>query len=125
MGFLFIPLDMLRTGSFIIVLPFLFTSCGEEEKKVKIPDYVLDQEKFSDVLVDFSLAEAASSINILNLKRPGELDTVYAFNPLIDHNITKETLDTTFYFYSHHPKQFKEVYDMVLEKLSRLQASRK
>jgi hypothetical protein len=116
---------MLRCFGLICVFLLLLSSCGEEEKKVKVPDNVLDQEKFSELLVDFALAESASAINIMNLKRPGELDTVYAFNPLIDNNVKRETLDTTLYFYSHHPKEFKKVYEMVLEKLSKMQASRK
>lgn len=115
---------MLRLSAFIFLLLVLF-SCGEEEKKTRIPDNVLDKEKFSDLLVDFSLAESAGSINILNLTRPGQMDSAYAFNPLIDNNVKRATYDTTIYFYSRHPKEFKEVYEMVLEKLSKMQASRK
>ena len=81
-------------------------------------------EKFSDVIVDFSLAESAASLNVLNV--PGlKGDTVYAFNPLLDNKVERTTFDTTLYFYSHHPKLFKEVYVLALEKLSKLQASRK
>ena len=89
-----------------------------------IPDHVLDKEQFSDVIVDFSLAESAASLNILNTPAT-KSDTVYAFNPLIDNNIKRVTFDTTLYFYSHNPKLFKEVYVLALEKLSKLQASRK
>lgn len=89
-----------------------------------IPDYVLDKEKFSDVLVDFTLAESAAGINILNLQG-AKGDTVYAFNPLFDNNVKRETFDTSLYFYSHNPKLFKEVYNLTLEKLSKMQASRK
>jgi hypothetical protein len=108
---------------FIFAFFLIAVSCGVQEQKV--PENVLDQEKFSDLIVDFALAESASAINIMNLKRQGEMDTAYAFNPLIDNNVKQETLDTTIYFYSRHPKQFKEVYEKVLEKLSRMQASRK
>lgn len=108
----------------IFIFSILLTSCGEGEKEIAIPDYVLDKEKFSDVIVDFSLAESAASMNILNT--PGHRgDTVYAFNPLLDNNIKRVTFDTTVYFYSHNPKLFKEVCVLALEKLSKLQASRK
>ncbi|MBN8692011.1 MAG: DUF4296 domain-containing protein [Bacteroidetes bacterium] len=97
-------------------------SCKEDENT--IPAHVLDKEKFSDVIVDFTLAESASGINVLNV--PGQkTDTVYSFNPLLDNNITKAEFDTSLYFYSHHPKIFREVYEIALEKLSRMQASRK
>ena len=106
-----------------VLLCFLF-SCNTAEKEASIPENVLDKEKFSEVIVDFTLAESASGINVLNVQG-GKGDTVYAFNPLIDNNVKRETFDTTLYFYSHHPKLFKEVYELVLEKLSKLQASRK
>lgn len=108
----------------ILTISVFLSACGGEKKDVAIPDYVLDKEKFSDLIVDFTLAESAASINILNA--PGTKgDTVYAFNPLIDNNIKRSTFDTTLYFYSHHPLAFKEVYVLALEKLSKMQASRK
>lgn len=107
----------------IFIFSFLFAACGEETE-VAIPDYVLDKEKFSDLIVDFSLAESAASLNILNVPAT-KGDTVYAFNPLLDNNIKRVTFDTTLYFYSRNPKLFKEVYVLALEKLSQLQASRK
>jgi hypothetical protein len=84
----------------------------------------MDKEKFSEVIVDFALAESASGINVLGVA-PQRGDTVYAFNPLLDNNVKRTVFDTTLYFYSHHPKLFKEVYVLALEKLSKMQASRK
>lgn len=111
--------------TFHILAVIFFTACGGEEKEeIDIPDHVLDKERFSELIVDFSLAESAATVNILNV--PGQRgDTVYAFNPLLDNNIKRATFDTTLYFYSHHPKLFKEVYELALEKLSKMQASRK
>lgn len=113
---------MRTTGIVFLSLLMSFTSCKEDENT--IPAYVLDKEKFSDVIVDFTLAESASGINVLNVPN-GKADTVYSFNPLLDNNITKTQFDTSLYFYSHHPILFRQVYEMTLEKLSRMQASRK
>lgn len=115
---------MLNWFSKIVTVVMLFSSCSAIEKETPVPANVLDKEKFSDVLVDFTLAESVSGINILNVQGK-KADTVYAFNPLIDNNVKRKTFDTTVYFYSHNPKQFKKVYELVLEKLSKLQASRK
>ena len=108
--------------AYIPALLSLFVSCNNPSEK--IPDYALNKEEFSELLVDFTLAESAANINVLNVAGL-KGDTVYAFNPLLDHNISKEKFDTTLYYYSHHPEQFKEVYALVLEKLNRLQTSRK
>lgn len=115
---------MLNWSSFIFTIVIVCSSCHGTEKEIPIPKNVLDKEKFSDVIVDFTLAESASGINILNVQGK-RTDTVYAFNPLIDNKVKPEMFDTSLYFYSHHPRQFKEVYELVLEKLSKLQASRK
>lgn len=106
----------------LLSLPIGFISCKEDEDL--IPPHVLDREKFSDVIVDFTLAESAAGINVLNVQGQ-KIDTVYSFNPLIDNNITKAQFDTSLYFYSHHPKLFRQVYEISLEKLNRMQASRK
>lgn len=107
---------------FHILFVVILFSC--KQKTVKAPDYVLDKDAFSNVIVDFTLAESAANSNVLNVTGL-KGDTVYAFNPLLDNNITREKFDTSLYYYSHHPAQFKEVYDLALEKLSRLQSSRK
>lgn len=109
-------------GFLFLSLLLVGLSCKEDENI--IPAHVLDRENFSDVIVDFTLAESAAGINVLNVQGQ-KIDTVYSFNPLLDNNITQAQFDTSLYFYSHHPKLFREVYEIALEKLSRLQASRK
>jgi hypothetical protein len=123
-GFFICIFKQLKLSLKIIILSAVLYACSNEKKEVPIPDNVLDKETFSDVLVDFSLAESASGINILAVST-AKGDTVYAFNPLLDNNVKRTTFDTTLYFYSHHPKLFKEVYVLTLEKLSKMQAARK
>lgn len=107
------------------LLVFVAFSCSEkQEVVVVVPENVLDKEKFSDLICDFTLAETAANINIKKVDGQ-KFDSVYAFNPLLEHNISKNTFDTTIYFYSHNPTLFKEVYELSLEKLSKMQDSRK
>lgn len=106
----------------IIAVMLLLHACKSGSDK--IPDYALNKDEFSDLLVDFTLAESAANINVLNVTGL-KGDTVYAFNPLLDRNVSKQKFDTTLYYYSHNPEQFKEVYALVLEKLNKLQTSRK
>lgn len=107
-----------------LIALFLLLVSACVEKNESVPVNVLDKDKFSDLIVDFTLAESAAGINVLNVHGQ-KTDTVYAFNPLIDNNITKRDFDTTLYYYSHRPKLFKEVYELSLEKLSKMQSSRK
>ncbi len=114
----------MQKSIFVFCFVLFFLSCGEQKNEIKIPANVLDKEKFSQLICDFTMAEAATSVNVKNVFG-NKSDSAYAFNPLYDNDITKKTFDTTVYFYSHHPALYKEVYELTLEKLSRLQSSRK
>ena len=109
--------------AFYTVAFILFCRCTQIKPEVKIPANVLTKEKFSQLICDFTLAEAAASINIKNAEG-NKNDSVYSFNPLFDNGIDRKTFDTTVYFYSHNPRLFKEVYELSLEKLSRMQSTR-
>jgi hypothetical protein len=107
-----------------LVLFLFLTCCSKTAGTEQIPAYVLDKEKFSDVIRDFTLAESAAITNIKNVPA-NKADSVYAFNPLSDNGIKRAQFDSSLNFYSHHPALFKEVYQLALEKLSKMQAARK
>jgi len=99
-------------------------SCGQiEEESDVIPDTVLDKEKFIQVLLDFSLAESATNLNIKNLSG-SKFDSAYAFNPLKENNISRALYDSSLSFYSRNPKLFKKIYEEVLVRLSNMQVQR-
>jgi hypothetical protein len=106
-------------------LLLVFWGCGEseEEKKVEIPSYVLNEEQFTKLLTDYALAESAANLNVKNVAL-NKTDSVYAFNPLVENNVSKEQYDSTLSFYVHHPLLYKKVYENVLESLTKFQAAR-
>ncbi|MGZ3932093.1 MAG: DUF4296 domain-containing protein [Bacteroidia bacterium] len=108
----------------LLSVALLVFSCSHEAPPEAIPDNVLDKEKFSQLICDFTLAESAASINIKNVQA-NKMDSVYGFDPLAENGVDRKTFDTSLYFYCRHPVLFKEVYQLTMEKLSRLQASRK
>lgn len=91
------------------------------EQEVKIPRNVLKEEEFAGVLVDFALAESASTMNIKGVPS-NRLDSVYRFDPLKEHGVRKSQFDSTQDFYTRHPVLYKRVYEIVLENLSELEA---
>ena len=82
-------------------------ACGKETS-VEIPGNVLDKEKFTKVLVDFALAEAAANMNIKGSETL-KIDSVYAFDPLKENNVSKAQYDTTLAFYSNHTELYNQV----------------
>jgi hypothetical protein len=99
----------------------LVSSCGSgSEEDIDVPTGVLNEETFTKVLVDFSLAESASNLNVKNVS--GEkMDSTYAFDPLKENKISKAEYDSAISFYSKHPALYKKVYENVLTTLSKLQ----
>ena len=99
------------------------TACGDEKVRSR-PDYVLSEAQFVEVLVDFALAESAASINIKNV-RSDMIDSVYAFDPLAQHGVSKVDYDSTIAWYARDPALYKEVYQKVLARLSEMESRRK
>jgi hypothetical protein len=108
---------------FIIVLCLaLCASCApRDEENVPAPDYILKEDVFIDVLTDCYLGEGAAGINVKNVTGV-RFDSAYLFNPFEDRRISKQQFDTTIVWYSQHPKKLKEVYNKLLENLSRILA---
>lgn len=108
----------------LAVLIFLLSFCAaKENNEVEAPKEILSKEVFTKLLTDYALAESAANMNIKNatLQR---LDSVYAFNPLAEHNIRKSQYDSAIAFYSSRPDLYKKIYEDVLVALSELQTKR-
>lgn len=108
-------------------IPFLFivilSACTAIEDKVRIPDTVLSEEKMAEVMVDVHLLEAALNINNYSKDQVVMNNSI---NPNSDifkkNNITKKQYDESFEFYSKNPALLTEVYQLVLNNLSKMQA---
>ncbi len=102
----------------LALIPFLF-SCGEEKKEVAIPADVLPKEKMAMVITDVHLAEASADLKTL----PDSSSTEkIGFQKIYEKNqISKAQYDTSLSFYVNHPELLNEVYEMVLNELSKRQ----
>jgi hypothetical protein len=104
----------------ILLVSALLAACNEpDERKDVPPPYVLEERRFVELLTDLALAESATNLNVRNTTFE-KMDSVYAFTPLKDHGVTKETLDSTIAYYSRNPKLYKTVYDSVLLRLDEI-----
>ena len=102
---------------------FLLNSCGKKQDEDAIPQGIMSQETFTRVLTDFALAESAANMNIKNTNLQ-KLDSIYAFNPLLDNGVTQAKYDSAVAFYAQHPALYKKVYEAVLEELNDIQTKR-
>lgn len=107
----------LCTFSFMASMFFLLMSCGNANE-VKIPDDILSKEKMAEVMVDIHLLEATMNMNIAATDKASPT----AVDVFKKHDITKEQYQESFVFYTEHPEVFTEVYQLVLNDLSKMQA---
>jgi hypothetical protein len=109
-------------GVFLFFLGlFLFSFCKEKSANNNKPPNLIPDEAFVNLLVDFSICESASSINIKQVSNL-KFDSVYAFNPLAEHKIRKGQYDSTLAYYAANISEYKAIYEAVLERISALQA---
>ena len=107
---------------FTIVFCILFFACSKN-KQVIIPATVLPVEKMAAVMVDIHLTEAAMNLNTMNPENASVGgNTISSIDALKKNNITKEQYDASFLFYSQNPALFTEIYQLVLNDLSKMQA---
>lgn len=102
-----------------IILLTLF-ACNEEAEI--IPDNVLSQEKMVSVMVDVQLVEAALSVDKLKGDEAKEAAANYYNSVLKQHNLSKEEFDVSFKYYAEHPVFMAQIYDAMLNELSKRQA---
>jgi len=101
-----------------ILLTVSFSSCTK--KKIEIPPTVLSKEKMVSVIADIHLAQAAAVI-----RNPS--DTLhYTFGDYLPyilklHDIPRAEYDSSISFYTVHPELMKEIYEDVINELSKKQ----
>lgn len=107
---------------FIVLCIALCASCRPKtDENEPPPSYVLSEQLFLKVLTDCYLGEGAAGINVKSVT--GEkFDSAYIFNPFVENHVTKQQFDTTIVYYSKHPQKLKEVYNKLLDNLSRILA---
>jgi hypothetical protein len=105
---------MLCTVMFVMLL----SSCKKQE--IKIPKGILTRRELVPVLVDMHLAQAAGNLSQLNDSvRSSYYD--YSLSVFRMHQITKEKYDSSMAFYAAYPGLLDEIYQEVINELSKKQ----
>ena len=106
---------------FLITIVLLF-SCSSNEL-TQVPSNILSKEKMAAVLTDSHILEAAMNLNISNeVQAVNENRGDMMLAILKKNEVTKEQYDESFQFYSEHPVLLGDIYKLVLNNLSELQA---
>ncbi len=106
--------------AFVILI--LFSSCDGKPDIHRIPEApadLLDQDKFTEILVDAELLEATLKLKLIrkkdiNRRIPGFYDQIFE-----KHSISEEQFRSNFEFYSAQAQKLMEIYDSVEVRLVR------
>jgi hypothetical protein len=98
-------------------------SCNNNSSETP-PSNIITEQQFTKILSEFLISESVINLNIKNITNL-KFDSVYAFNPLIENNISKGKYDSTLQYYSKHPELYKQIYEDALELLSQMQIQRR
>ena len=102
----------------IIGLVLLLVACKSQ------PDYVIEEDRMVDILVDIHKTEAVINLNYSQVptdeKKRIVREAVY-----MRHNTTKADFDTSLVWYGNHLDVYMNVYDRVIEKLKKEDAELK
>lgn len=94
----------------ILTIAILLSSCRSQ------PDYVIDEDRMVDLLIDVHKTEAVITLNYTayptDEKKRAMREAVY-----MRHNTSKAEFDTSLVWYGNHLDVYMEVYDKVLERL--------
>ena len=96
----------------------LVFSCGQKDKSVVIPATILPKAKMARVIADVHLAEAKENLHSLpdsTKMKPIDFQKIFEKD-----TISKQQYEESLTFYIDHPELFNEVYEEVVNELSKM-----
>lgn len=97
----------------------LFSACSSEEGP---PADVLGPERMAEVLIDTEIADALySQKTVISLDSVNANKESYYKGILEKHNLSRDEFERSFGWYRSNPDKMTEVYEMVLDSLTRLE----
>jgi hypothetical protein len=111
----------MKKNIILFLVSFTLFACTDAEEII-IPDHIIPENKMAEIFVDVHILEATLNINAGSVGK----DTIgrkLNLDIFKKHNITKAQYEESYKFYTENPDALMEVYDIVLQELSKLQAS--
>lgn len=115
----------LITKSFVflfLINGFVLMSCSRGDTGK--PERVVDEKKMVDVLLDVHLAEAVLTRTRGKGENVEEVTDAYYQKVFEKHNITKETFDTSMYYYQRNLEKLDVIYEQVITELNKMERER-
>ena len=105
----------------LFLLCTLLAACTDVDD-VAIPADVLPKDKMAEVMVDIHLLEATVNLTVTATDKAAFNEKGDQIDVYKKHNITRKQYEDSYLFYTRHPELLGEIYQQVLNELSKMQA---
>lgn len=111
---------MKRLIPFYLIALFAVSACssGNTTSTAK-PDWVLDEDKMVDIIVDMRIADAAVYSNTNKPPRDKKKDWAFIMKK---HHVSDSVFRKSHDYYSEHPDEAEKIYERVIDKLNEMVA---
>ena len=110
----------MRFVLFIFSILFFLASCGKND--TDLPDGVLADSVMTELILDFSLVDAASSVSLTSLNLPRFRKELFYEEVVKKHGTTRRQFVESLGYYAQHSKRLQQIYENALKELSKRQA---
>jgi len=111
----------IRTISFLLLLPLLFSCYHVNKLEIVAPDHLLSEDEMVSILTDVQIAEAALIYRRTHrIEQQGFREAAYQ-KIFSNYGITAKILNENINYYNNDPEKMEVIYEKVLAKLSRMQ----
>jgi hypothetical protein len=108
--------NLLRQSGLILLLLVAAVSCRGKHGR-----YIIPEKKFLEVLVDIHLADGMAMDN-MRYNEKFVFDSASLYESVFSkHEVTREQFDSTMQYYSAHPDDFQELYNILTSRLKRME----
>lgn len=106
----------------LLFIAIFLSACSKDED---IPVYVLSEEKLVPILIDLHICESDVAHTVPNKEEGILLYLAREKSIMRKHGVRQGQVDSTINWYSKHPKQFKAVYEKVIDSMVVLESSKR
>ena len=101
---------------YLSILACLLCACYNTEEK--IPENILSETVFEDILKQIHLSEGAFELHKTNGMKNAKNELAHNYSTIYEtHEITADDFNKTLDYYAQHPEQLEKIYTRILEQL--------
>jgi hypothetical protein len=101
-------------------LLLLVSACSKNSSD--LPEGILTDSVMTELIVDFSLVDAAYSVSLTSLTLPRFKKELFYEEIVKKHGTTRKQFVESLDYYAQHSKQLQQIYENALKEMSRRQA---